>query len=142
VIRHVSGVGEIVEDVEQAVGFYRDVLGLEVEYDGGGEYADVKVPGILHYGLWDRRAAAESILGDRARANELALGFSIGFEVDVTEQAAEAAAGRGMTFIHPTRTEPWGQVVCRFALPSGAVAEFCETPWARRISQPMQAGEE
>jgi catechol 2,3-dioxygenase-like lactoylglutathione lyase family enzyme len=142
VIRHVAGIGEIVENVEAAVAFYRDVLGLDVEYDGDGEYADVKVPGILHYGLWDRRAAAESILGDRGRAGELALGFSLGFEVDSTEQSSTTSAGRGLDVIHSTRTEPWGQVVARFALPSGAVAEFSETPWARRISQPMQVGDE
>ncbi len=34
-IRHVASIGEIVEDVEATVTFYRDVLGLEVDYDAG-----------------------------------------------------------------------------------------------------------
>ena len=133
-IRHVAGVGEIVEDVEAAVTFYRDVLGLEVEYDGDGEYADVKVAGIAHYGLWDRRAAAESILGDRNLAARVPLGFSVGFEVDSVEDAATTASKRGLALIQQPKTEPWGQVTSRFILPSGLVGEFAETPWAREIS--------
>ena len=30
-IRHVAGIAEIVEDLDAAVRFYRDVLGLDVE---------------------------------------------------------------------------------------------------------------
>ena len=60
-----GGLGEVVEDVAAAVAFYRDVLQLEVEHEEGNDYATINVPGILHWGLWDRRAAAESTLGDR-----------------------------------------------------------------------------
>ncbi len=133
VIRHVAGVGEIVDDVETAVAFYRDVLGLEVEYDGGGQYADVKVAGIAHYGLWGRRAAAESILGDPDLADQVPLGFSLGFEVDSVEEAARATTERGLNLLQSPKTEPWGQTVCRFILPGGLVGEFAETPWARQL---------
>lgn len=132
-IRHVAGVGEIVEDVDAAVAFYRDVLGLEVEYDGEGAYADVKVSGIAHYGLWDRRAAAESILGDRALADQVPLGFALGFEVDAVDADSTTAEQRGLALIQQPKTEPWGQVVSRFLLPSGLVGEFSETPWARTL---------
>jgi len=133
-IRHVAGVGEIVEDVEAAVAFYRDVLGLEVEYDGGGEYADVKVAGIAHYGLWDRRAAAGSIFGDANLADQVPLGFAMGFEVDSVEEDAQTSAARGLALIQSPKTEPWGQVTCRFILPSGLIGELAETPWARQLS--------
>ena len=134
-IRHVAGVGEIVEDVEAAVAFYRDVLGLEVEYDGSGSYADVKVAGIAHYGLWGRRHAAEAILGNADLADQVPLGFALGFEVDAVEEAAQLAGERGLTLIQQPKTEPWGQVTARFILPSGLVGEFSETPWARQIGE-------
>jgi catechol 2,3-dioxygenase-like lactoylglutathione lyase family enzyme len=134
-IRHVAGVGEIVEDVAAAVAFYRDVLGLEVEYDGDGAYAEVKVAGIAHYGLWGRRAAAESILGDASLADRVPLGFAMGFEVDSVEDAATTTGERGLPLIQSPKTEPWGQVVARFILPSGLVGEFAETPWARQLGE-------
>ena len=34
-IRHVSGIAEVVDDIEAAVQFYRDILGLEVEHESG-----------------------------------------------------------------------------------------------------------
>ena len=134
-IRHVSGVGEIVEDVGAAVAFYRDVLGLEVEYDGSGSYADVKVAGIAHYGLWNRRSAAETIYGDANLADQVPLGFCMGFEVDSVEETAGTTRGRGLTLIQQPKTEPWGQATSRFILPSGLVGEFTETPWARQLGE-------
>jgi catechol 2,3-dioxygenase-like lactoylglutathione lyase family enzyme len=132
-IRHVAGVGEVVEDVAQAVAFYRDVLQLEVEYEEGSDYATINVPGILHWGLWDRRAAAESTLGDRAQAERIPLGFCVGFEVDEVDAAADAASARGLNLIQPPHTEPWGQKTTRFLTPWGSFAELVETPWAREI---------
>ena len=134
-IRHVAGVGEIVENVEAAVTFYRDVLGLEVEYEGDGEYAEVKVSGIAHYGLWGRRHAAASIFGDANLAAQVPLGFAMGFEVDSVHEAAMTTGERGLEIIQPPKTEPWGQVVTRFLLPSGLVGEFAETPWARQLDK-------
>jgi catechol 2,3-dioxygenase-like lactoylglutathione lyase family enzyme len=134
-IRHIAGVGEIVDDVDAAVAFYRDVLGLEVEYDGNGDYADVKVSGIAHYGLWSRQRAAESIYGEGASADQVPLGFAMGFEVDTVEEAAKIATERGLTLIQQPKTEPWGQVTARFILPSGLVGEFSETPWARQLGE-------
>ena len=141
-IRHVAGFAEIVEDVETAVRFYRDVLGLEVEYQPGEAYANVKVSGTLHFGLWARAAAAESTFGDASAIDRIPLGFTIGFEVDSVETSHQETAGRGLTFSQPPRTEPWGQVTARFFSPSGALCEFSETPWARQITQNLKADSE
>ena len=143
-VRHVASIAEIVEDVEQAVHFYRDVLGLPVEYEPGSGYAQVQVAGTLHFGLWSRAAAAESTFGDPAAAEQIPLGFSLGFEVDTVaeaEQRLQTAAEQGPTkgavrLIRARREEPWGQVTARFLAPGGGLAEIAETPWARRIEQP------
>jgi catechol 2,3-dioxygenase-like lactoylglutathione lyase family enzyme len=134
-IRHVAGVGEIVEDVDAAVNFYRDVLGPEVEYDGGGGYATVNVPGVLHYGIWARRAAAESVYGDPDAAERIPLGFSVGFEVDDIAAAESTIGERGWMIVQKRHTEGWGQVTARFLMPGGALGEVSETPWARTMDQ-------
>jgi len=134
-IRHVSGVGEVVEDVAAAMAFYRDVLGLEVEGDANEGYGTVKIAGIAHYGLWGRKQAAAAILGDASKADQVPLGFVMGFEVDSVEEAARITSERGLSFIQSPKTEPWGQVTARFILPSGLAGEITETPWARTLGE-------
>lgn len=130
-IRHVASVGEVVEDVEAAAAFYRG-LGLEVVVENG--YGRVEVPGILHFGLWDRRDAAEAILGSREAADRITPGFRIGFEVDSVDAAVPAIDPVGAA-----KDEPWGQRVVRFLSPSGVASEFAETSWARELETDVAA---
>ena len=109
VIRHVSGIAEIVDDVDAAAQFYREVLGLPVDHEPGGDYAVVKVPGVLHFGLWSRAAAAEATFGDRNAVERIPLGFCVEFEVDSVGPAAEAIGERGWQIAQAPKEEPWGQ---------------------------------
>ena len=137
-IRHFAGVAEIVEDFEAAVQFYRDTLGLEVESLSEG-YATATIPGVLHFGIWSRAEAAEATYGSPDAAERVPLGFTIAFEVDNVTEAAQHLDNAAVKIVQPTKTEPWGQVTSRFITPSGALCEIAETPWARRITQPMSA---
>ena len=137
-IRHFAGVAEIVEDFEAAVQFYRDTLGLEVESLSEG-YATATVPGVLHFGIWSRAEAAQATYGSPDAADRVPLGFTIAFEVDNVTEAAQHLDNAAVKVVQPTKTEPWGQVTSRFITPSGALCEIAETPWARRITQPMSA---
>lgn len=141
-IRHLSGIGEIVDDVDAAAQFYREVLGLPVDHEPGGSYAVVKVPGVLHYGLWSREAAAEATFGDKGAANRIPLGISVEFEVDSVSPTADTIGERGWQIVQTPKRESWSQVTCRFFLPSGMLGGISETPWARRISQDLQAKSE
>ena len=141
-IRHLSSIAEVVDDIDAAVGFYRDVLGLPVDHEPGGGYATVTMPGALHFSIWSRASAAEATFGDEAAANRIPLGFSVEFEVDAVDSAAEAASERGLQLVQAPKEEPWGQKTSRFMLPSGMLGGFSETPWARRVSQDMQASAE
>jgi len=93
-VRHVASIAEIVEDVDAAVRFYRDVLGFEVKRDAGAPYALVHVPGILHFGIWERTAAAESVYGDPAQAHRVPLGFSVAVRGRRGPRGRRALAGR------------------------------------------------
>ena len=97
-IRHISAIAEVVDDVDAAVEFYRDVLGLTVEHQPGGGYATVEIPGVLHFSIWSRSAAAEATYGDKDTADRIPLGFSVEFEVDSVDSTpptpSASAAGR------------------------------------------------
>lgn len=134
-IRHLSGIAEIVDDLEAAVSYYRDDLGLEVDDSVSSDYASVKIPGVIHFGLWSRQAAAEATFGDRSAVDRVTPGLTIEFEVDEVPAASQALAGRGIKLLHGPKAEPWGQTTARFALPSGALCGIAETPWARRIDE-------
>ena len=67
-IRHVAGIGEIVDDIDAGVRFYREVLGLTVQHEPGSGYAVVEVLGVLHFSVWARWAAVEATFGSREHA--------------------------------------------------------------------------
>ena len=131
-LRHVAGIAEIVDDFEAAVRFYRDTLGLAVELKEPGSYAEVKLAGVLHFGLWQRGHAARScgVAPDR-----IPLGFTLGLEVEAVDGAAAALAARGVALIQAPHDEPWGQRTARFLSPSGMLCEVSETPWARELPE-------
>lgn len=139
-IRHVSGIAEIVEDVDAAVRYYRDALGLEVHVHPGGLYADVVVGGVPHFGIWDRRHAAGVIHGDTGAADRVPLGFHVGFEVDDVDADSQALEARGGHVLGPPQTQPWGQRTAPIRLASGTLGELAVTPGRRRLGTPPVVG--
>ncbi len=138
-IRHVAGIAEIVDDMEAAIDYYRNVLALTVHREQGAGYAEVEVPGVLNFGIWLRSRAAQIVFGDPAAADRIPLGFTVGFEVDAVATASEAMKAKGWALVQEPQEEPWGQTTSRFLSPSGALCEVAETPNARRMAQEMRA---
>jgi catechol 2,3-dioxygenase-like lactoylglutathione lyase family enzyme len=138
-IRHLAGIAEVVDDMDAAVLFYRDVLGLKVEHEEGSGYGLVHMPGILHFGLWSRTAAAFATFGDPSAIGRISLGFSVGFEVDTVDSSSRDMESKGWSITQGPKTEPWGQQTSRFFSASGALCEISQTPAARRISHDVSA---
>ena len=137
-LRHIAGLAEIVEDVNEALKFYRNMLGLEVKEQDGDNYAIIAVPGVLHFGVWNRRHAAEATYGSRDAATRVPLGFTLEFEVDSVEEASKQIESHGRELAHAPREEPWGQKTFRMISPGGSLLGFAETPWARQITKEME----
>ena len=133
-IRHLAGVCEVVEDIGVAVVFYRDVVGIPVEFERGATYAHATLNGVLHFGIWERGAAAVAIFGDGACPGRVPLGFRVGFEVASLAAAVATLRTRGAGVETGLGSAPSGQSVGRVRLPSGALADLLETPWAREIA--------
>ncbi len=132
-IRHIAGLAEVVDDIETAVKYYREVLKLEVNHTSGEPYAMINLPGVLHLAIWDRKHCAEITFGDADQVDKVPLGFHVGFEVDNVKDDTAQIESRNGTFVQQPQEEPWGQTTSRFYMPSGALCELSETPWARRI---------
>ena len=138
-IRHLAGVAEIVDDVNAALAFYRDTLGFEVKQQMGDDYAVVVVPGVLHFGIWNR-GTLRSRPSARDAADRIPLGFTLEFEVDNVDVAAEEIAAGGMAIVQSPQLEPWGQKTCRAIAFGGGLVGFAETPWGRTLKQQVEAG--
>ena len=136
-IRHVAGLAEIVEDVNEALTFYRDTLGLEVKEQDGDDYAVLVVPGVLHFGVWSRAHAAQCMFGDREAVDRVPLGFTLEFEVDSVDETAAHIEKRDWPVPQGPQTEPWNQKTCRVLSPGGSVLGFAETPWGRKLAQDL-----
>lgn len=122
-IKYLGGLAEIVEDLDTAAAFY-ERLGLEVERTMPG-YCEVKIDGVAHFGLWERRHAAESTFGSSDAADRIPLGFVVSFEVDDVDKAADAFAD---VVLRGAKDESWGQRTLRFTTSSGAIAEIAVSP--------------
>jgi catechol 2,3-dioxygenase-like lactoylglutathione lyase family enzyme len=138
-IRHVAGVADIVDDVPAAVAFYCDALGFTVKQRMGDDYVVLSAPGILHFGVWSRAAAAEATFGDRAAADSIPLGYHLELEVDDLDQTVAKIAATPIAIIQPPHTEPWGQKTLRAIAPGGGLLGFAITQWARRLTRDPEA---
>jgi len=79
----------MVADMDRAVSFYTEMLGLELKVRYGNEWAEVAAPGMT-LGLHQAR-------GPIARSDPN-IGISIGLEVDNIEAAVEELKGKGIAF--------------------------------------------
>ncbi len=118
-------IGIFVSDLHKMVAFYRDVLGLEIDWDGAGPYAEFKHEGI-RFSMFER-SALPGILGEEpaypAGLNgtfELAIDLPASADVDREYQRIVAAGGSP---VYPPRDEPWGMRSSMVADPEGNLIE-------------------
>jgi len=92
-----------------------------------------RIDGSRHFGVWPLNQAAEACFGVSQWPARLALPqLSLELEVESAEAVAAAEAelrvGRH-ELLHGTRTEPWGQTVCRLLSKEGAILGVSFAPW-------------
>ena len=129
-ILFVAGFAPITPDPAAGIAFYRDTLGLPLETVNGDYVAVDGFGGVKHLGVWPLAEAARSCFGtpdwpaDVPRPQA-----TLELEVADVEAAATELEAGGHTLVHPTRTEPWGQVIARLLGPEGLLIGLCHTPW-------------
>ncbi len=119
-------IGLFVSDLPKMVAFYRDVLGLEIEWDGNGPYAEFHHEGI-RFSMYERRLLPE-LLGHPPSFTfgingtfELALDVPHFEDVDPAFERVVAAGG---TPVYAPRNEPWGMRSSMVTDPEGNLIEI------------------
>jgi catechol 2,3-dioxygenase-like lactoylglutathione lyase family enzyme len=125
-IDHVNAYVLSVKDLEGAIGFYRDKMGFTLK-DRQDDFAylvfDAKGgPGL---GLVSVTSAAKMISEERIGPGEDAvhLNYFAVFVDDVDKEHREHSE-KGVHFVSPPRTHPWGQRIAYFEDPEGNLWEI------------------
>ncbi|AIQ42319.1 VOC family protein [Paenibacillus sp. FSL R7-0312] len=116
-----------VDDMEKMVRFYRDLMRMELDYDGGG-FTGVRTAGGIYFNLCER-ALFESQLsrkfdypGGLNGTMEITFGVPHFTDVDLEyDRLIEA----GVQPVYPPTTEPYGLRICYVADPEGNLIEIC-----------------
>jgi len=119
-----DAIGLFVNDLHIMVKFYRDVIGLEIEWDGG-PYAEFKHEGIrfMMYGRED----FEKLSGQKfSYPKELNGTFELAIDLpkfDDVDNEFKRLVKMGATPVYYPKNEPWGMRSSYIADPEGNLIE-------------------
>ena len=109
-----------VEDFDQAVRFYRDVLGLREEAafsNGPGAHGIVLDAGRATLELFD--AGQKAAVDDLEVGRQVAPRIRVAFEVDDGPSATRRLVAAGASEVAPPTLTPWNSVNARLDTPDG-----------------------
>ncbi len=123
-----------VDDLDRAVAFYRDGLGLETRGIVGEEFehgavAFFELDGGVRLAVWPRASIShDSGLPQTPRSStELTLGHNVSTEAEV-DRVMEEARGAGATIVKPAAETFWGGYAGYFQDPDGHLWEVVWNP--------------
>jgi catechol 2,3-dioxygenase-like lactoylglutathione lyase family enzyme len=123
-----------VDDLERAVGFYREGLGLETPGIVGTEFehgavAFFDLQAGLKLALWPRKSIAHDtgIAPGSASATEFTIGHNVSSKREVDAVMAQATAA-GAFIVKPARETFWGGYAGYFQDPDGHLWEVAWNP--------------
>lgn len=111
-LMRIAHVNVFVSDFWRAVGFYRDVLGLDHQYAADEQQYASLATGPIRLGV--------GTAGDRADLL-VARHSGVGFEVDDVEAEHQRLVAAGVRFPMPPQRQPWGAWMALFEHPDGNV---------------------
>jgi len=114
----------IVEDVDRALGFYVDVLGLRLGHRSG-DYAQLDT-GTTRLALYTRSAMAKTLGMALDLPVSSAPGFELGFKVSDVDAAFAELIARGSQPVMPPTDRFWGQRTAYLRDPDGHLIELAQ----------------
>ena len=124
-IDHLNAYVLVVRDLEKCLAFYRDKLGFKLEHkEEGFAYLTFTGQGGAGLALSSIDGAVKLISESQIRPNEKAIhrNYFAVFLKDVDTEYEELKA-KGVHFIKPPTTFPWGQRIAYFEDPEGNLWE-------------------
>jgi catechol 2,3-dioxygenase-like lactoylglutathione lyase family enzyme len=124
-------IGIFVKDIVKMVEFYNKVIGVDIDWDGNGPYAEFKHDGI-RFAMYERKMLP-ALLGDTpeftSRLNgTFELAINVGDPQNVDREYARIIAGGGGSVYAP-RNEPWKMRSATITDPEGNLIEIASDFW-------------
>jgi lactoylglutathione lyase len=123
--------GIFVGDLKMMVEFYRDIIGVDIDWDGVGPYAEFKHEGI-RFAMFEREKLP-ALLGKKPEFTtklngtfELAINVGKPENVDIRFKEIVAKGGKE---IYAPRNEPWKMRSAMIADPEGNLIEIGSDFW-------------
>ena len=124
-------IGLFVKDLPKMVQFYQNIIGLDIDWDGNGPYAEFKHEGI-RFSMYERMKLPD-LLGQQPAypsgingTFELALNVGNPENVDETFQKFISSGAIG---IYEPRDEPWNMRSAMISDPEGNLIEITSDFW-------------
>ena len=114
----------IVEDLDRALGFYNDVLGLRLGHRSG-DYAQLDT-GATRLALYTRSAMAKTLGRSLDAPASNAPGFEVGFKVADVDAAFNELVARGAQPVVAPTDRFWGQRTAYLRDPDGHLIELAQ----------------
>jgi lactoylglutathione lyase len=114
----------IVEDLDRALKFYADILGLRLGHRSG-EYAQLDT-GSTRLALYTREAMSKTLGIALQRPDVDAAAFEIGFKVKDVDTAFAELVQRGAAPVTSPINRPWGQRTGYVRDPDGHLVELAQ----------------
>lgn len=124
-------IGLFVNDLHRMVKFYKDVIGVDIEWDGIGPYAEFKHEGI-RFAMYER-AQLPGLLGEtpeypKKLNGTFELAINVGDPANVDKKFDELIS-KGATEIYRPRDEPWNMRSAMVTDPEGNMIEIGSDFW-------------
>ena len=124
-------IGLFVNDLRRMVAFYKDVIGVEIEWDGIGPYAEFRHEGI-RFAMYEREQLP-GLLGQtpeypKKLNGTFELAINVGDPANVDKKFKELI-GKGGIEIYPPRDEPWNMRSAMLTDPEGNLIEIASDFW-------------
>lgn len=124
-------IGIFVNDLTKMVDFYKNVIGLEIDWNGEGPYAEFKHEGI-RFSMFSRNELP-LLLGTtpefpKKLNGTFELAINVGDPKNVDIKYKEIISNGGKE-IYPPRDEPWNMRSAMLADPEGNIIEIASDFW-------------
>ncbi len=119
-------IGIFVGDLKKMVHFYNKIIGIEIEWDGNGPYAEFKHDGI-RFSMYERDKLPELLGQNPSFPHGINGTFELAINVGKPEKVDETYNNfikEGAKSIYPPRNEPWKMRSSMIADPEGNLIEI------------------
>ena len=129
--RRFDMVGLFVTDLSKMVDFYKDVIGIPIEWNGEGPYAEFQHEGI-RFAMYERKMLPQ-LLGQAPEfTSKLNGAFELALNVGAPENVDkeyERIIGKGGKPVYGPRNEPWKMRSAMITDPDGNLIEIASDFW-------------